>query len=149
MKILLALMCYIKYLSGYISYFDDGYFLILSDMLPLLGSKGYCGFHSHSVFLRTCGKTRFLSASYVRFPSYFYTSRYVTEVLVPTLVWMDSTIWGCERVVRNMEGISQPLLVTYSQASVVLILCFSQCSIWFFCVIINLWQCFCGNRSSL
>jgi hypothetical protein len=84
-------MCYIKYLSGYISYFDTGYFLFFSYMPETLkrnalGSKGYCVFHSHSVFLRICGKHRFLSASYARFPSYFYTSRYVTEVLLPTLV---------------------------------------------------------------
>jgi hypothetical protein len=59
MKLLLVLMCYIKYLSGYLSYFDAGYFLFFSDMLPLLGSKGYCGFHSHSVFLEFAGKTDF------------------------------------------------------------------------------------------
>jgi hypothetical protein len=113
MKILLVLMCYIKYLSGYISYFDAGYFLIFSDMLPLLGSKGYCGFHSHSVFLRTCGITRFLFASHVRFSSYFYTSRYVTEGLLP--LWYE---WTRPFVVvrwryGTWRGISQTLLYSY------------------------------------
>jgi hypothetical protein len=61
---------------------------------------------------------------------------------------------GSESGMLNFTLHSQTSLVseegvTYSQVSVVISLCFSRYSIFFFCIIIKLWQCFWGNRSSL
>jgi hypothetical protein len=61
MKILLVLMCYINHLSGYISYFDTGYWL-----MKHLGSKVCCDFHPILLSLEFAGKTEvFLPGTWI------------------------------------------------------------------------------------
>jgi hypothetical protein len=59
MKILLVLMCYIKYLSGYISYFDAGYFLSFPIGFLCLEAKGIVASTLILSFLEFAGKPGF------------------------------------------------------------------------------------------
>jgi hypothetical protein len=84
----------------------------------------------------------------------------MTEALLPTLVrhewtpwlyevrWCGKRKWNFILHSQNLTSFGRCYLFT-NQCSYYSVVSFFYIILVMFCVIINLWQCFCGNRSSL